>query len=178
MKTLQDKYNLIVEGKGDVTNFKREAVNAFPHFVNGQNSYEDIVAILKQKNIIKEAITDQKEQNKIIYDADRINPYELEKGIAYEIKAPAEVWKMDGAGKFTVSEEDYLKAKKAAIKNIQKDPLYYTRLITGEKMVKLEKRADTMKPLNKKGDNTVDDLNKMTVIKESKSLNDIINSVK
>ena len=54
MKTLQDKYNLIVEGKGDIANFKREAVNAFPHFVNGQNSYDDIVAILKQKNIIKE----------------------------------------------------------------------------------------------------------------------------
>ena len=28
MKTLQDKYNLIVEGKGDIANFKREAVNA------------------------------------------------------------------------------------------------------------------------------------------------------
>ena len=84
---------------------------------------------------------------------------------------------MDGAGKFTVSEEDYLKAKKAAIKNIQKDPMYYTRLITGEKMVKPEKRADTMKALNKKGDNTVDKLNKMEVIKENKSLNDIINSV-
>jgi hypothetical protein len=65
MKTLQDKYNLIVEGKGDIANFKREAVNAFPHFVNGQNSYDDIVAILKQKNIIKEAITDQNEQDKI-----------------------------------------------------------------------------------------------------------------
>ena len=178
MKTLQDKYNLIVEGQGDKANFKREAINAFPHFVNGQNSFDDVVAILKQKNIIKEAITDQKEQAKIIYDADRVNFYELEKGIAYEIKAPAEVWKMDGAGKFTVSEEDYLKAKKAAIKNIQKDPMYYTRLITGEKMVKPEKRADTMKPLNKKGDNTVDELNKMTVIKEGKSLNDIINSVK
>jgi hypothetical protein len=178
MKTLQDKYNLIVEGKGDIANFKREAVNAFPHFVNGQNSYDDIVAILKQKNIIKEAITDQNEQDKIIYDADRVNPYELEKGIAYEMKEPTETWKMDGAGKFTISVEDYLKAKKEAIKNIQKNPLYYTRLITGEKMVSPEKRADTMKPLNKKGDNTVDELNKMTVIKENKSLNDIINSVK
>lgn len=178
MKTLQDKYNLIVEGAGDKVNFKREAINAFPHFVNGQNSYDDVVTILKQKNIIKEAITDQKEQAKIIYDADRVNFYELEKGIAYELKAPAEVWKMDGAGKFTVSEEDYLKAKKAAIKNIQKDPMYYTRLITGEKMVKPEKRADTMKALNKKGDNTVDKLNKMEVIKENKSLNSIINSVK
>ena len=34
-----------------------------------------------------------------------------------------------------------------------------------------------MKALNKKGDNTVDKLNKMEVIKENKSLNDIINSV-
>ena len=178
MKTLQDKYNLIVEGNGDVANFKREAINAFPHFVNGQNSYDDVVAILKQKNIIKEAITDQKEQAKIIYDADRVNFYELEKGIAYELKAPSEVWKMDGAGKFTVTEEDYLKAKKKSIENLQKDPMYYTRLITGEKMVKPEKRSDIMVALNKKGDNTVDKLNKMEVIKENKSLNDIINSVK
>jgi hypothetical protein len=50
--------------------------------------------------------------------------------------------------------------------------MHYTRLITGEKMVSPEKRADTMKPLNKKGDNTVDELNKMTVIKENKSLNE------
>lgn len=177
MKTLQDKYNLIVEGAGDKVNFKREAINAFPHFVNGQNSYDDVVTILKQKNIIKEAITDQNEQDKIIYDADRVNPYELEKGIAYEMKEPTETWKMDGAGKFTISVEDYLKAKKKSIENLQKNPMYYTHLITGEKMVKPEKRADTMKALNKKGDNTVDKLNKMEVIKENKSLNDIINSV-
>ena len=44
-------------------------------------------------------------------------------------------------------------------------------------MVKHEKRPDTMKYLNKKGNNTVDKLNNMVVIKENKSLNDIINSV-
>jgi hypothetical protein len=46
-----------------------------------------------------------------------------------------------------------------------------------KKWLSPEKRADIMLPLNKKGDNTVDELNKMTVIKENKSLNDIINSV-
>jgi hypothetical protein len=176
MKTLQDKYNLIIEGKGDKANFKREAINAFPHFVNGQNSFDDVVSILKQKNIIKEAITDQKEQDKIIFDADRVNPYELEKGIEYEMKEPTETWKMDGAGKFTISVEDYLKAKKTAIKNIQKDPIYYTRMITGEKMVAPDKRPDTMKYVD--GDKLVDGFNKMTIIKEGKSLIDIINSVK
>jgi hypothetical protein len=176
MKTLQDKYNLILEGKGDINNFKREAINSFPHFVTGQNSFEDIVSILKQKNILKEAITDQKEQDKIIYDADRVNPYELEKGISYEMKEPTETWKMDGAGKFTISVEDYLKAKKKAIENIQKDPIYYTRMIAGEKMVKPEKRADTMKPVD--GDKLVDGFNKMAIIKEGKSLIDVINSVK
>ena len=176
MKTLQDKYNLI-EGECDVYNFKREAIKAFPQFVSNQNSYDDVVAILKQKSIIKEAITGQKEQAEIIYDGDRVNPYELEKGITYELKEPAEVWKMAGSGKFTISEEDYLNAKKKSIKNLQKDPMYYTRLITGEKMVKPEKRPDTMKYLNKKGNNTVDKLNNMVVIKENKSLNDIINSV-
>ena len=168
MITLQDKYNLILEGNGDIANFKREAINTFPQFVNGQNSYDDVVAILKQKNIIKEAITDQKEQDQIISDADRVNPYELEKGIKVELKVPA----------IEATEEDYLKAKKAAIANIAKDPMFYSQLESGEKAVKFEKRPDTMKALNKKGDNVSDKLNKMEVIKEGKSLRDIINSVK
>ena len=168
MITLQDKYNLIVEGKGNTANFKKEAVNAFPHLVNGHNSYEDVVSILKNNNIIKEAITDEKEQAQIISDADRVNPYELEKGIEVELKVPAK----------EASLEDYLKAKKAAIKNLGKDPMFYSQLETGEKAVKFEKRPDTMKAINKKGDNVSDKLNKMEVIKENKSLRDIINSVK
>ena len=193
MKSLQSQYDLIIEGKGNIFNFKRNAIMALPKLISSFNSYEDVVKILSNKNIIQEAIVDQKEQEKIIYDADRINSYELEKGISHEMKQPVEVWKMAGAGKFDISEEDYLKAKKKAIENIQKDPLYYTRLLTGEKRQPENKRGDIMRVVDNK--NMVDKINAMksppkpkkekapkkakstVVIKENKTLIDRINSI-
>jgi hypothetical protein len=194
MKSLQEQYNLIKEGKGDIFNFKRNAIMILPKLVNNHNSYEDIVKILSNKSIIKEAITDQKEQEKIIFDADRINSYELEKGISFEMKQPVEVWKMAGSGKFDISEEDYLKAKKEAIKNIQTDPLYYTRMLTGQKKVDNSKRTDIMrlvddkslvdknnglKPIPKAKQPKKEPKVKSTiVIKEHKSIRNMINLIK
>ena len=148
MISLQAQYNLIVEGRGNIFNFKQDAMKRVPTLVNHFNSYEDIVTILVNKSIISEGITDQKEQIKIIHDADRVNPYELEKGVKYEMKSPTETWKMAGAGKFDISEEDYLKAKLAAIKNINKDPLFYTRLLSGQKLIPNDKRTDMMKEVS------------------------------
>ena len=195
MKSLQEQYNLIKKGKGDIFNFKRNAIMTLPKLVNNHNSYEDIVNILANKSIIlKEAITDQTEQEKIIFDADRINSYELEKGISFEMKQPVEVWKMAGAGKFDISEEDYLKAKKEAIKNIQSDPLYYTRMLTGQKKIDDSKRTDIMRIVDDK--NLIDKNNGLKtipkakqpkkepkvkstiVIKEHKSIRNMINLIK
>jgi hypothetical protein len=55
MKTLQQQYNLITEGKGDKTYFMRQALRQFPDFVNVNNTFDQVVTILKGKSIISEA---------------------------------------------------------------------------------------------------------------------------
>ena len=55
MKTLQEQYNLIKEGKGDKNFFLRQAFRQFPEFVTVNNTFEQTVTILKSKSIIAEA---------------------------------------------------------------------------------------------------------------------------
>ena len=55
MKTLQEQYNLIKEGKGDKNFFLRQALRQFPEFVTVNNTFEQTVTILKSKSIIAEA---------------------------------------------------------------------------------------------------------------------------
>lgn len=167
---LQKEYNLIKEGKGDKANFKRQVLFQCPNLVSPFNSFDDMVSILKNRNIISEAVyNDKAKYEKIIQDADRVNPYELKKGISYEMKSPNETWKMDGGGKFDIDPEDYYKAMDKAVKNLQKDPMYYTRLLSNEKVISNEKRPDTMKPVGEgKKQNFVNNLNKMTVYKKKK----------
>lgn len=170
MINLQHEYNLIKEGKGNIPYFKKIALNQCPNLVSPLNSFDDMVSILKTKNIISENIItesihdDKSKYEKIISDGDRVNPYELEKGIKYEMKSPIETWKMDGAGKFDISVEDYFQAMKTAVDNLKKDPMFYTRMITKEKNIQPEKRSDTMKLVKDK--KFVDDLNKMNPIKK------------
>ena len=55
MKTLQQQYNLINEGKGDKDFFMRQALRQFPQFVTVNNTFDQTVSILKGKSIIAEA---------------------------------------------------------------------------------------------------------------------------
>ena len=41
MKTLQEKYNLIKEGKGDKALFLKEAKRTFPHLISNLNNFLD-----------------------------------------------------------------------------------------------------------------------------------------
>jgi hypothetical protein len=54
MKTLQEKYNLIKEGKGDKALFLKEAKRTFPHLISNLNNFSDTEKILKNKSIINE----------------------------------------------------------------------------------------------------------------------------
>lgn len=56
MKTLQEQYNLIKEGKGDKNHFFKSVRHLFPNLVTPANSYTDAVNILKSKGIISEGI--------------------------------------------------------------------------------------------------------------------------
>lgn len=55
MKTLQEQYTLIQEGKGHKDMFLKSARRLFPEYVTNFASYGEAVTILKQKSVISEA---------------------------------------------------------------------------------------------------------------------------
>ena len=52
MKTLQEQYNLIKEGKGHKGVFLKEAKNKFPNMINKAATYDQVTHILKKRNVI------------------------------------------------------------------------------------------------------------------------------
>ena len=56
MKTLQEQYNLIKEGKGHKDIFLKTARLNFPQNITNYASFEEATTILKQKGIISENI--------------------------------------------------------------------------------------------------------------------------
>jgi hypothetical protein len=56
MKTLQEQYNLLKEGKGNKQQFFKSARHLFPDLITPVNTFEDTVRILKNRGIIAEGI--------------------------------------------------------------------------------------------------------------------------
>jgi hypothetical protein len=56
MKTLQQEYQLIKEGKGNKDHFLKMARNMFPEYVAHGNDFNSAVSILKSKSLLSEAI--------------------------------------------------------------------------------------------------------------------------
>ena len=56
MKTLQEEYNLIKEGKGHKDLFIKQALRQFPQFITKFNTFEEVSSILKGKQVITESI--------------------------------------------------------------------------------------------------------------------------
>ena len=56
MKTLQEQYILIKEGKGNKDHFLKQAKNLFPEYINQYSSYDSTVSVLKSKSILTEGI--------------------------------------------------------------------------------------------------------------------------
>jgi hypothetical protein len=55
-QTLQSQYNLIKEGKGNKAYFLKSAYRLFPDMLSPVNTFEDTIAILKNRSIISEGI--------------------------------------------------------------------------------------------------------------------------
>jgi hypothetical protein len=83
MRTLQEKYNGVLEGKFSKTQFRRDAATELPQFVSNVNSFDDTVAILKNKG----AITEAKKEEKYFEarEVDNIAPDVLDTGIKFEL---------------------------------------------------------------------------------------------
>ena len=54
MKTLQEQYNLIKEGKGNKDTFMKSARSQFPNIFNNLSSFDTATKVMKQKQIISE----------------------------------------------------------------------------------------------------------------------------
>lgn len=55
-QTLQEQYNLIVEGKGNPSAFHKQALKQFPNLFTAQSSFDQVITVLKQKSIISEMV--------------------------------------------------------------------------------------------------------------------------
>ena len=56
MKTLQEQYNLIKEGKGHKDVFTKEAKRLFPNIVPNAATFNQTAKLLKQRSVISENI--------------------------------------------------------------------------------------------------------------------------
>ena len=56
MKTLQEQYNLIKEGKGHKGVFLKEAKRLFPNIVPNSATFNQTTKLLKQRSVINETI--------------------------------------------------------------------------------------------------------------------------
>ena len=133
MRTLQEKYNGVLEGNFSKTQFRRDAAIEMPQFVSTVNSFDDTVAILKNKGAITEA-KKQEPKYSTAKPADQVAPDVLDTGIKFELDKKY--------GTLDVTPEQYKKCKEIAIKNLAKDVLYYVKQDSeqleapGEKMEK------------------------------------------
>ncbi len=123
MKTLQEKYNAVLEGSFPKSQFVRDAKMEVPRFISPYNGFEDTVQILKNKGMLIEAKAETPEYDK---PAPGYPLEALERGVDYELE------KMGLMSNETVSEEDYAKAKKKAEKNLEKDVNHYLHLLSGD----------------------------------------------
>ena len=56
MKTLQEQYTLIKEGKGHKDMFLKEAKRLYPNLINKPATYNEATKILKNKGVLTENI--------------------------------------------------------------------------------------------------------------------------
>ena len=143
MKSLQEQYNKIKEGKGHKDVFLKEAKRLFPNMISNLTTYDQATTILKQRSVIQEHIsglgivTDAKSNsqdwhkifednlNKNNYDytdkkkIDNMNGEEFQKGVYFEMEKVRNLVTDQNIGDLLA------KAKNTVTKNLAKNPLYY-----------------------------------------------------
>ena len=150
MKTLQEQYNLIKEGKGHKDVFTKEAKRLFPNIVPNSATFNQTAKLLKQRSVINENIFP-------LMPSSGLNPFTTfdkflaEEAKATETKTTKEVNEKETAGyDYKDSKnlnnqifDQYLNgvrveleknseltlegAKEIVAKNLEKDPLFYTK---------------------------------------------------
>ena len=144
MRTIQEKYNAVVEGNFSKTQFLRDAKRELSQFISPYNGFPDTVSILKSKGMLVEVKSPEYDNPSLTYTEDALN-----RGIDYELEEAG----IDSAG--TVSAEDRQKAHDKASKNLAKDAMHYLNILAGES-ANVDKHDQMVEPTDK---NKVDTFN-------------------
>lgn len=115
MSKIIDNYIAVTEGRLAKSEFLRQARQSLPGYINQFTSYEDALKIFRNKGILTEDIQYQ-------CPGDRFPLGEIENGIRYELEQMEDVFDITSP-----SVEEYRKARKKAIENLGKDPLFYIK---------------------------------------------------
>ena len=167
MRTLTEKYNAVLQGEYSKKQFVRDARLAHPNIITQYNGYQDTVAILKNKGMVFEGLEKYKEEKMPIYDngvmpADKFSIEDIERGVDYELEKKG----FDTVHR-DFTEDDYLKAKDKAVKNLEKNRNFYLGLLGGESTRVPKKRKDVMVPAEEKNSVDKDNGLKKAELKES-----------
>ena len=176
MKTLQEQYNLIKEGKGHKDVFLKEAKSRYPNLISNVLTYDQATTILKQRSVIQEHmlggvasnlgkkpdwfsifdenmnIIAEEDLNKNSYNyedkknIDNMNGEEFKLGINFEMSKVAELLTSENMG-------EYLdKARKTVAKNLAANPLHYVENAQfGQEGIGYTEDAVGLKPTEIKG---------------------------
>ncbi len=144
--TVQNLYTQYLDGKITKQKFLYEVRrDQNLTMISPNNSFDDVVRILKNKSIISEKAskesTGKQDVEIIAKTIDMVNPYEYSKGMNYELEivdVPVTAGDLD--------EEKVLKAQKKVLANLTKNPSYYTEKMYGR--VKFD--GDETVEINKK----------------------------
>ena len=150
MKTLQEQYNLLKEGKGHKGVFMKEAKRLFPNIVPNAATFDQTAKLLKQRSVISENIFP-------LMPSAQLNPFTSfdkfinEEAKATESKTTKEVNEKETAGydykdpknlnnqifdqylnglRVEMEKDPGLtfeRAREIVGKNLEKDPIYYTK---------------------------------------------------
>lgn len=152
--TVQNLYTQYLDGKITKQKFLYE-VRRDPHLdmISPNNSFDDVVKILKNKSIISEKAhkeaklaTGKQEVDIIAKTIDMVNPYEYSRGMDYELDI------MDvPATSGDLSDDNVLKAQKKVLANLTKNPTFYFDKINGKGEVTDEWVEATKKEIDKIG---------------------------
>ena len=146
---IANTYKAVHEGKISKGEFLRQTRQNFPSYINQFTSYDDAISILRRRGILSEEVIYQ-------CQGDRFPLESIDRGIRYELEQ-AGIYDVTEVGK-----GDYKEAKKKAIENLCKDPLYYINIVAGGD----KKRAE-------KNQKEIDTNNSMFEVKPRKNLQEV-----
>jgi hypothetical protein len=162
--TIHKLYEQYQEGTITKSKFLYEVRKQELPYLSKFNSFEDTITILKNKHHLKEA----KEKNPELPTVDcktidMVSPYEYSKGMNFELKIET-----DSFGQNTPKTEEVLKAQKKVLRNLSKNPYYYTQKLMTDEEKKYEKGNEREYELKKQMIHN----SKKGLIRESRDISD------